>query len=285
MQAKVLAYWQYLVPRHWMTALVYRLSRVRHRGFKNFLIDRFVRLYKVETAEVRLQVPDDFDTFNAFFIRELRPDARPVDPAPGSIVSPVDGRVSQAGRLFGGTMVQAKGIDYALNDLLATNIDEAQAFVDGLSATIYLAPYDYHRVHAPFAGELVGASYVPGDLFSVNDTTVRAIRGLFRRNERLVLNFRLEQGPAAVILVGALNVGSITTPWTGELRPRRKGMIENFDLGSAPVTIEKGELLGWFNMGSTVIVLLPKGAASWHDSVSAGAVLRMGESIGALGPQ
>ena len=280
MLARLFAYVQYLLPKYWLTAIIYRVARVRHTGFKNFLITRFVRLYDVETDDILLQLPDDFATFNDFFIRELRIDARPIDADPDSIVSPVDGTVSQAGRLRATAILQAKGIEYSLDDLLATNLDEARAFADGRFATIYLAPYNYHRIHAPVAGTLVAGSYVPGDLFSVNAATAENIRGLFRRNERLILNFETANGPAAVILVGAMNVGSITTPWTGEIRPRHSGIVESIELGDEPITVSKGDLLGWFNMGSTVIVLLPEGSAEWNDKMTAGSTLQMGQAIG-----
>jgi phosphatidylserine decarboxylase len=282
MLAKLFAYLQYMLPKYWLTALVYRLARLRNVKVKNFLITRFVRLYDVETSEIEGQLPNDFATFNEFFIRALKDDARPVDADEQTLVSPVDGTVSQAGPLRGDAILQAKGIDYSLNDLLATNLDEAQAFADGDFATIYLAPYNYHRVHSPLAGTLISASYVPGDLFSVNAATAANIRGLFRRNERLILNLDTAVGPAAVILVGAMNVGSITTPWTGEIRPRHSGVVEPLELGDRPVHLEKGDLLGWFNMGSTVIVLLPKNTCNWHDNVYAGNRLRMGEAVGQL---
>ncbi len=280
MLARLFAYLQYVLPRFWLTAIVYRVARIRHAGIKDFLITRFVRLYDVETEEIKLALPGDFATFNEFFTRELDADARPVDPSPLAIVSPVDGTVSQAGRLRGDAILQAKGIEYSLDDLLATNLDDARAYADGHFATIYLAPYNYHRVHAPMAGELVSASYVPGDLFSVNAATAANIRGLFRRNERLILNFATANGPVAVILVGALNVGSISTPWSGEIRPRRGGVVESLDLSAAPVTLAKGDLLGWFNMGSTVILLMPAGTGSWRDNLTAGLTLSMGEAIG-----
>ncbi len=282
MFARLFAYVQYLLPKYWLTAVIYRLARVAHTGTKNFLITRFVRLYDVETDDILLPLPDGFADFNEFFTRELKADARPVDENSGSIVSPVDGTVSQAGELHEAKLLQAKGIEYSLDDLLAINLAEARAFANGSFATIYLAPYNYHRVHSPIAGKLVSGSYVPGDLFSVNAATASHIRGLFRRNERLILNLETAAGPAAVIFVGAMNVGSITTPWTGEIRPRHSGIVESIDLGGEAINIVKGQLLGWFNMGSTVIVLLPQGAATWNSKMVAGETLRMGESIGSL---
>lgn len=273
---------QYVLPQHLLTALVWRIARIRHVASKNFLITRFVDLYKVEIDDVKLKVPDDFATFNDFFVRELHDSARPVDDNENCIVSPVDGTVSLAGNIRGNSIIQAKGIDYTLDDLLATDLAEANAYVDGIFATIYLAPYNYHRVHAPLAGELVAARYIPGRLFSVNEATVARVDGIFRRNERLVMHFKTAHGPVALIFVGALNVGSISTRWSEELRPLKHGVGDVLDLSQRSTVVIKGELLGWFNMGSTVIVLLPAGTYEWDDDLQPGETLRVGEAIGQL---
>jgi phosphatidylserine decarboxylase len=271
---------QHLIPRHLLTALVWRVARIRFPTVKNGLISGFARLFDVDLDEVRAEVPNDFETFNDFFVRELREGARPIDGDTDSIISPVDGTVSAAGAIDDTMIFQAKGIGYTLADLLASDLGEVEHYADGRFATIYLAPYNYHRVHAPLAGELVAARYVPGDLFSVNASTVRRLDGLFRRNERLVMHFRTESGPAALIFVGALNVGSISTPWTGEIRPRKSGVVEVLDISEYPSGVEKGDLLGWFNMGSTVILLLPRDGCNWDDDLEPGETLRMGEEIG-----
>lgn len=282
MLARVFVILQYLLPRYWLTSVIYRIARISNPAVKDFLIARFIRLYDVDTDEIKLSVPRDFVTFNDFFIRELEDDARPVNEGPDSIVSPVDGTVSSAGTLTGHAIFQAKGIDYSLDDLLATDLQDAHRYVDGCYATIYLAPYNYHRVHSPIAGELVAARYVPGDLFSVNAATVANVRGLFRRNERLILHFATAHGPAALILVGALNVGSISTPWSGEIRPRKNGVVESIDLGDLSRDVSKGDLLGWFNMGSTVILLLPENSCEWKNGLKPSASVRMGEAIGTV---
>ncbi len=271
---------QTILPKHLLTALVWRIARIRHIATKNFLITRFVQLYDVEIDEVKRNVPDDFATFNDFFVRELDVSARPVDDDDSSIISPVDGTVSMADVIRDDSIIQAKGLDYSLRDLLATDLEQAGAYIDGSFACIYLAPYNYHRVHAPWDGELVAARYVPGDLFSVNKATVARVNGLFRRNERLVMHFKTSRGPAVLIFVGALNVGSISTPWTGELRPRKHGVVEVPDLSACSSTVKKGDLLGWFNMGSTVILLLPEETCDWDDYLKPGQTLRMGEAIG-----
>lgn len=283
MQAQAFVILQYLLPRHWLTAVIYRVARIRNARIKDFLISRFATLYSVDLVEVRLDVPRGFATFNEFFTRELDDGARPIASGRDTLVSPVDGTVSFAGSIRADSIFQAKGLDYTLDDLLATDIERARAFRDGRFATIYLAPYNYHRVHAPFAGELRAAHYVPGDLFSVNEATVARLPGLFRRNERLIMHFDTAQGPAVLIFVGALNVGSISTPWTGEIRPRKDGVVDVLDLSAHPTSVSKGDLLGWFNMGSTVILLLPPGTGEWAADLDPGRTLRMGEAIGKLG--
>ena len=280
--AKLFAYLQFVLPKHFMTAVIWRIARVRHPGFKNFLIKHFIKWFDVETDEVKLAVPDDFATFNEFFIRELADDARPIDPADSSIVSPVDGTVSIATHLSANRLIQAKGIDYTLDDLLATDLDAVDTYRDGNFATLYLAPYNYHRVHAPLAGELIAARYVPGDLFSVNAATAKHVNGLFRRNERLVMHFDSDHGPYALIFVGALMVGSISTPWSNEIRPLKPGTAQEIDLRGHATRVDKGELLGWFNMGSTVILLSPKNAWRWADTLQNASDVTMGERIGQL---
>jgi phosphatidylserine decarboxylase len=280
--SRLFVWLQYLLPRFWMTALVYRVARIRNRRFKDLFIRRFIGLYRVEIEEVKREVPAGFETFNDFFIRELVDRARPIDPAPLSVVSPVDGTVSSAGPIHGNRIFQAKGHDYSLEDLLATDLQDARRYVDGAYATIYLAPYNYHRVHAPLDGRITAARYLPGDLFSVNTATARYVPGLFRRNERLALHFQSDSGPWVLVFVGALNVGSISTPWSGEVRPRRRGVVESIDLAAGPPQVSKGDLLGWFNMGSTVVLLTPPGVCDWSQSLQPGNTVRMGEPIGSL---
>jgi len=282
MRSLIFVILQYLFPRYWLTAAVYSIARIKNARIKNFLITRFVHWYDVDTDEIKLKLPGEFATFNDFFIRELQDGARDIDTATQSIVSPVDGTVSEAGTLRGNRILQAKGLDYSVQDLLATDTEAAIAFTDGQFATIYLAPYNYHRVHMPLDGELVAARYVPGDLFSVNGATASRVRGLFRRNERLILHFNTAYGSAAVILVGALNVGSISTPWSGEIRPRNTGVVEIISLSGHTTQLDKGDLLGWFNMGSTVILLMPAGTSRWQPNMQAGNRLRMGQAIAAL---
>jgi len=275
---------QKALPKHLLTAAVFRLARLRITWLKNFLIRQFVNAYKVNVEEVQLPVPDGFDSFNAFFVRELEDGARPIVKDPEIIVSPVDGTVSAAGAINKDAVFQAKGIRYSLADLLATDTMEAQAYNDGAFATIYLAPHNYHRVHAPLTGELVAARYVPGDLFSVNEATVARLPGLFVRNERLICHLQTGTGPMALIFVGAMNVGSISTTWTGEIRPRKSGVVEQVNIREidSELGFRKGDGLGWFNMGSTVILLRPPGTTNVFADLAAGQTVRMGQAIGRI---
>ena len=283
-RARLFVSLQRVLPKYLLTAIVRRLSRIRLGWVKDFLITRFVSLYDVDVEDVAKPVPDGFESFNEFFIRELHDDARPVDASDRSIVSPVDGTVSAAGRIDRERVFQAKGIDYSLTELLATNTADTALFIDGAFTTIYLAPYNYHRIHAPIDGTLTALRYVPGDLFSVNDATVCHLPGLFVRNERLLCQLSTAAGPMFLILVGAMNVGTINTIWTGDVRPRGKGIVEEFDTRrlSADLQFRKGDLLGWFNMGSTVILLTPAGVTDGFASLERGMPLEMGRQIGSV---
>lgn len=283
-RADLFVFLQKILPKYLLTATIRWLSRIRTTWFKDFLITRFVTLYNVEIEDVARPVPDGFKSFNDFFTRELHDDARPTDTGERSIVSPVDGTVSAAGKIERDRIFQAKGIAYSLADLLATNTEDAELFIDGAFTTIYLAPYDYHRIHAPIDGELTALRYVPGNLFSVNEATVCGLPGLFVRNERLNCHFSTDAGPMLLIMVGALNVGTINTIWTGDIHPRGKGTVEEFDTRhlSAGLQFDKGDLLGWFNMGSTVILVAPAGATDGFPGLEAGLTLEMGRRIGQL---
>ncbi len=280
--ANLFAYLQYLLPRYLLTRMVYALSRVRSPVVKNGLIRGFARLYDVDLSDIARPAPDGFVSFNDFFTRELRADARPLDPA--AVIAPCDGKVSAVGTLRNGELLQAKGRPYSVEDLLAVDTEDARLLHGGRFLTVYLAPYNYHRVHAPMGGRLESLHYIPGDLFSVNAATAAVIPRLFARNERLVAKFVAPSGTFFVVLVGALNVGSITTPWSGELRPRRDGSVLALPLdASAGRDLTKGDLIGWFNMGSTVILLGPPGLFEWDPSIAAGRVVRMGEALGGAG--
>ena len=275
---------QHLLPQHGISRLVLRATRSRVPAFKNALIRLFVRGFNPDLSDAIETDPTAYPSFNEFFTRALRAGARPVDPDPRAIVSPVDGTVSEAGALSADRLLQAKGHDYSLRALLAGNASWERTFAGGSFATIYLAPYNYHRIHMPVDGELRESFYVPGRLFSVNRTTARLVPGLFSRNERVFCGFDAGGMPWALILVGALNVGSMATVWHGDVTPRKHREVTALPVEEvlAPATLSKGDEMARFNMGSTVILLLPPGAGRWQETLVAGRVLRMGERIGDL---
>jgi phosphatidylserine decarboxylase len=259
-------------------------TRSRAPAFKNALIRLFVRGFRPDLSDAVLTDPTAYGSFNEFFTRALRKGSRPVDADPRAIVSPVDGTVSEAGPLNEDLLLQAKGHHYTLRALLAGSTAWQRTFVGGSFATIYLAPYNYHRIHMPLAGELRECFYVPGKLFSVNRTTARLVPGLFARNERVFCGFDAGGLPFGLVLVGALNVGSMATVWHGDVTPRRHLDLTALPVTDAlsPLTLAKGDEMARFNMGSTVILLLPPGACAWGPNLVAGRTLRMGERIGTL---
>jgi phosphatidylserine decarboxylase len=276
---------QYLLPQHLLSAVVHWLARVQLSWVKNALIDNFVVNYRPDMAEAEESDPRKYASFNAFFTRSLRPGARAVDPSPATLVSPVDGTVSQIGRTDGSSLVQAKGLTYSLESLL----DEAApawapVFRDGAFATLYLAPNNYHRIHMPLAGTLQAAWYVPGQLFSVNATTAAQVPALFARNERVVCVFSDGTLSFALVLVGALFVGSMSTVWHGDVTPRSPRVRASLaiDFVRAGLKLDKGAEMGRFNMGSTVILLLPPGRAEWQGELAAGSAIRMGQALAHL---
>jgi phosphatidylserine decarboxylase len=275
---------QYLLPHHLLCRLVYALTRSRVRVLKNLLIGAFMRGYAPQMADAIEPEPRNYESFNAFFTRALHPDARPLDPDPQRVVSPCDGTLSIAGSARGALLLQAKSHEYTLDALLAAQSDWAARLAGGLFATVYLAPYNYHRVHMPLAGRLSAAWHVPGRLFSVNQATAARVPGLFARNERVVCAFEGERGPFMVILVGALFVGSMSTVWHGEVTPARDrtGPRALVPRTGVALQLPRGAELGRFNMGSTVIVLLAPGVAHWDESLHAGAILRVGQGLGTL---
>jgi phosphatidylserine decarboxylase len=263
---------------------VYALARSEVRWFKNWLIGAFMRGYAPVMADAAETDPLAYPSFNAFFTRPLRAGARPLDADARALISPCDGSVSVAGELRGDRLLQAKSHDYTLAALLAAPAWNAR-FVGGSFATLYLAPYNYHRVHMPLGGRLNAAWYVPGRLFSVNRQTAQRVPGLFARNERVVCAFDGEHGPFIVILVGALFVGSMSTVWHGEITPSRadKG-VQTLEPGSpAALWQPRGAELGRFSMGSTVILLLPPGAVRWDSLLQPGVSVRVGGRLGVPG--
>jgi phosphatidylserine decarboxylase len=277
---------QHLLPQHGISRLVLAATRSTAPAFKNALINLFVRGFKPDMTDAVERDPLAYASFNEFFTRALRDGTRPMDTDPRAIVSPVDGTVSEAGPLSADRLLQAKGHEYTLRALLAGNTAWERTFAGGSFATIYLAPYNYHRIHMALPGELRETFYVPGRLFSVNRTTARLVPGLFARNERVFCGFESGGMPWAIILVGALNVGSMATVWHGDVAPRRHREVTALPVTDerAPIELPKGAEMARFNMGSTIILLLPPGASQWAASLTAGRTLRMGERIGTLLP-
>jgi len=275
---------QYLLPQHALSQLVHQITRSRLRWVKDALIDNFVVRYRPDMSDAEHPDPRQYETFNALFTRALRPGVRPADPDPAALVSPVDGSVSQFGRLDGSWLVQAKGHAYTLESLLAGDASWATLFEGGAFAALYLAPFNYHRVHMPLAGSLRAAWYVPGQLFSVNATTAAAVPGLFARNERVVCVFGDAAVSFALVLVGALFVGSMATVWHGEVTPRspRRRADLPLDASRASLGLAKGAEMGRFNMGSTVILLLPPGRTEWAATLAPGSAVRVGETLARL---
>ncbi|HEY6452373.1 MAG TPA: archaetidylserine decarboxylase [Steroidobacteraceae bacterium] len=275
---------QYLLPHHLLCRLVYLLTRSEHRWLKNLLIGAFVHCYAPDMSEALESEPLSYPNFNAFFTRALREGARPADPDPRRLVSPCDGTLSIAASARGHELVQAKSHVYSLEALLAAQSDWVARFAGGLYATVYLAPRDYHRVHMPLAGQLRDAWLVPGRLFSVNAATTARVPRLFARNERVICAFEGEYGPFALVLVGALFVGSMSTVWHGEVTPAAAGGVRRLVPRTAiNLWQPRGAELGRFNMGSTVILLLPAGAR-WETGLQAGARLRVGADLGRMAP-
>jgi len=274
---------QYLLPQHLVTALVHWLARIETPAVRRALIAGFRRLYAVDLDEAAEPDADRYPSFNAFFTRALKPGARPLAAGALALASPCDGTVSERGSIDGERLLQArlaaKSRWYTLEELIGSR-ERALPFQGGEFATIYLAPHNYHRVHMPLAGTLTAVHYVPGALFSVNGATAATVPRLFARNERVVCSFDTAAGPLAVVFVGALNVGSVGLVGYGDLTPRRPRVAQGFAPPSPAPHFLKGAELGRFNMGSTIILLLPAGAVAWLPRFAARASVRMGEAIG-----
>ncbi|MBT8440722.1 MAG: phosphatidylserine decarboxylase [Gammaproteobacteria bacterium] len=273
------SYLQYLLPHHLLSALMHAIARVEWAPLKDFIISRVVDIYDVDLSSAREENPKNYASFNAFFTRQLKAEARPV--AEGNIiVSPVDGTVSQAGDIRHGRIFQAKQHSYSLTELLGGKENLAKEFENGKFATIYLSPRDYHRIHMPADGKLREMTHVPGRLFSVSPETTRAVSRLFARNERLINLFDSDNGPFAVIMVGAIFVSSMDTVWEGTVTPRRQQPTSwHYNQQQRNIELAKGEEMGRFNMGSTVILLFPENSVDWMDMLAPGSKVQMGQAI------
>lgn len=276
---------QYLMPGHLLSRLIHAFTRCRCPAIKNRFTEWFIRHFRVDMEEAQERDPHRYETFNAFFTRALRADARPLVEGEEALACPVDGTVSQARRIEDGRIFQAKGHDYSLEQLLGGSFERARPFQGGSFATLYLSPRDYHRIHMPIRGTLREMVHVPGRLFSVNPATTRVIPGLFARNERVVSIFDTAVGPMALVKVGAVNVGSIETVWAGEVTPPAGRVVRQWRYeGEEAITLAKGEEMGRFNMGSTVIVIFAPGAVEWSETIRPGAPVRMGQLLATRKP-
>ncbi|ROR32761.1 archaetidylserine decarboxylase [Inmirania thermothiophila] len=275
--ARLGAILQHLAPQHALTRIAGRLARAEAGPLTTAAIRAFVRAYGVDLAEAERTRAEDYATFDAFFTRRLRAGARPQDPDPRAVTSPVDGTVSQLGPVVAGRILQAKGRWYTAAELLA---DPARAlpFRDGTFFTLYLSPRDYHRIHMPLDAEVRESVYVPGRLFSVGDGTAAAVPRLFARNERLVTMLETALGPVALVMVGAMVVGGMETPWTGPATPPHGGGLRLWQPQPRP-RLARGDEAGCFHVGSTVILLFPRGAVVPALDLAPGSPVRVGRRI------
>ena len=270
---------QYWIPQHGLTRLVGKLASAKAGGLTTAIIRWFIKQYNVNMDEALHADPAHFKTFNEFFVRELKPGMRPIAEGETVISHPADACVSQFGPITDGKLIQAKNHDYTAQELLGGNADLAAEFAEGEFATLYLSPRDYHRVHMPCDGTLRQMIYVPGDLFSVNPLTAENVPNLFARNERVVCIFDTEFGPMAQVLVGATIVGSIELIWAGTVTPPRGNTVYTWDYpaeGDKSVVLKKGEEMGRFKLGSTVINLFAKDSIRFDDSMQNNAPTVMG---------
>lgn len=270
---------QYFLPHRFLSSIMFKLARSTNPGFKNWLINFVVKKFDVDMNEALESDPTAYETFNQFFTRALKPGIRPLCNETNGIACPVDGTISQAGDIREGRIFQAKGRHFTLKQLLGGSEKWTDVFSDGKFATIYLSPRDYHRIHSPIDGTLEEMIHVPGRLFSVSPATTRAVPGLFARNERVVNIFDSEFGKVAVILVGAIFVSSIDTVWAGTITPPYGSKVRNWKYDENPFSLGKGDELGRFNYGSTVILLFEKQKIDWLPTAVAGQHVQMGQLL------
>lgn len=272
---------QYVLPKQALTALAGVGASARGGALTTRFIRWFVGRYGVNMAEAANPDIASYPTFNEFFSRPLKPGARPLSDA--DLISPVDGAISQFGPIRRDQIFQAKGHDYSTTTLVGGDAQLAQRFEDGHFATLYLSPKDYHRIHMPCDGRLTRMIYVPGDLFSVNPATARGVPGLFARNERVVCVFESEQGPFVLTLVGATIVGSMATVWHGVVNPPRSKQVREWRYDDQSIVLKKGEEMGRFLLGSTVVMLFPKGDLRFNPAWAPAGAIRMGEAMAQRG--
>ncbi len=268
---------QYLLPKKALTVLAGKIASARGGKWTTGLIEWFVKRYQVNMAEAANPDLSSYATFNEFFTRPLKAGARPL--AQADYICPVDGAISQFGRIEKDQIFQAKGHAYTTTALVGGDAALAAQFEEGEFATIYLSPKDYHRIHMPVAGTLTRMIYVPGDLFSVNPTTARGVPGLFARNERVVCVFDTAHGPMVLVLVGATIVGSMATTWHGVVNPPRSGQINEWRYVDGKVDLAQGAEMGRFMLGSTVVMLFPANSITFNPQWLAAQPVRLGEKM------
>ncbi len=268
----------YFLPHHGISWCIFKLARIKFRPVKDFLIRAYTKFNAVKMEEAAIEDKYAYESLNAFFTRALKPECRPFDDTENSWLCPVDGAVSQARKIENGRVFQAKGHDYSLLELVGGDENLAAPFQNGNFATIYLSPRDYHRIHMPIGGELTNMTYIPGRLFSVADHTVKTVPRLFARNERVACFFETEHGPMAMILVGAINVSATETVWHG-LATSKDKKINSIDYKKGEVTLERGQEMGRFNLGSTVIVLTTE-QFKLDELMTHGKEVKLGQRLG-----
>ena len=268
----------YVLPHRLLSSLARSLAYSTHRSTKQWLIDTVTRKFGVDLSEAAEPDPAAYPTFNAFFTRALRPGARVADADPAAFLMPADGHVSQCGDIVDGRIFQAKGQSFTAAELLGDD-EAARPFTDGVYATVYLSPRDYHRVHMPWTGTLRETVHVPGRLFSVGTDAVASVPRLFARNERLVCHFDTEFGPMASVMVGALLVSGVETVWSGVEIPAYGDRITRKDYRGKGIELERFAEMARFNYGSTVIVLLPRGVAALDPALKAESPVRLGQRL------
>lgn len=266
----------YFLPHHAISRVIFKLTRIESPLVPK-AITVFSNAFNVNLEEAVNPDPKNYKTFNEFFTRELKPDLRPITNS--KITSPVDGTISQFGDIKDGQLLQAKGINYSLDQLLGDNQERSKHFKNGQFITIYLSPKDYHRIHMPCSGKLCEQTHVPGRLFSVANHTVKTIKGIFARNERVIATFDTKYGPMAMILVGAINVAAIETVWAGLITPPKGETITSKNYKDKEIKLEKGKEMGRFNMGSTVILLFADGAPRLSSDLKVDQTLVLGEAL------
>ncbi len=270
---------QYLIPKQLLSTGMHWFMQVEQPWVKDFITKSMIKVFKIDVSEAEYEDLNYYPHFNAFFTRRLKPELRPINSTENSWCSPVDGVVSQSQPIDGNAMLQAKKHVYTTEALVGGDIEYAKKFENGDSAVIYLSPKDYHRIHCPTDAKLISMTYVPGDLFAVNPSTVRVVEGLFARNERLVIRFESKEGIFCLVMVGAIFVGSMETVWEDKITPKYKPIIKHWDYTNKNISFEKGEEIARFNMGSTVVLLTPKGVMTELGKIAEGTPVKMGEML------